>query len=333
MSFDSAQDGKTGGRVKILSNVVASSAEIQAKYGGVIPEQASREQLKSIIPVIEESLRQAQCKPDDLDAIAVTRGPGLIGPLLIGVETAKTLAQVWGKPLIGVNHLMGHLYANWIDQKPLRHNTYPIPHFPLVGLLISGGHTDLVLMKDHHSYEYLGGTRDDAVGECFDKSARLLGLPYPGGALLSKLADSGKPGEFKLPRPMANSQDFDFSFSGLKTAVANLIKDRAPLTDQQKADLALELEQAIIEVLVKKTIAAAKTHKVEQIIVAGGVAANRKIIEALKTAAMHQNITIFAPPVELCTDNGAMIAAAALFQTDQADPLTLQANPNLSFAY
>src|SRR5438105_2960049 len=204
------------GRIQILSNVVASSASLQAKYGGIIPEQAAREQIKSIIPVIEEALKEAfpnytlypipylrEAKASSaytlIDAIAVTYGPGLIGSLLVGVETAKTLATVWKKPLIPINHLLGHFYANWIQSSP--------PTFPCLGLLVSGGHTDLVLFTDHGKYLYLGGTRDDACGECFDKCARLLGLPYPGGPEISRLANSGDPKSFNLPRPMINSKN------------------------------------------------------------------------------------------------------------------------------
>src|SRR3990167_9762620 len=200
-------------RIIILSNVVASSASLQAKYGGIIPEQAAREQIKAIIPVIEKTIENSKLKIENLDAIAVTYGPGLIGSLLVGVETSKTLAKIWNKPLIPVNHLLGHFYANWIDVAP--------PKFPYLGLLVSGGHTDLVLFTDHGKYKYLGGTRDDAAGECFDKCARLLGLPYPGGPEISKLAQKGKD-TYQLPRPMIND-GWDFSFSGLKTAVANLI--------------------------------------------------------------------------------------------------------------
>ncbi len=206
---------QTKERIQILSNIVSSSASMQAKYGGIIPEQAARQQIKSIIPVIEESLQLSGYSRQEIDAIAVTYGPGLIGSLLVGVETAKTLSLIWEKPLIPINHLMGHFYANWISPKQT-------PTFPCIGLLVSGGHTDLVLFQNHGKYEYLGGTRDDAAGECFDKCARLLGLTYPGGPEISKLAQKGKD-IYKLPRPMINSKNFDFSFSGLKTAVAKIV--------------------------------------------------------------------------------------------------------------
>lgn len=338
---------KDGNRVEILSNVVASSAALQAKYGGVIPESAAREQQKSIIPVIAEALDEAHLKPQDLDAIAVTYGPGLIGSLLIGVETAKALAIIWNKPLIPVNHLLGHFYANWIanqgnvssimhyekekKSKPLIHNAHPIPHFPFVGLLVSGGHTDLVLFYSHGKFKYLGGTRDDAAGECFDKCARLLGLPYPGGPNLSGLAEKGDPKTYQLPRPMLNSKDLDFSFSGLKTAVSNLKKSE---NSQQTADLCASIEDAITDVLIEKTVAAAQINNVDQIVIAGGVAANKILAKKLTQTPSEiiAHAGIYIPPVFLCTDNAAMIAAAAFFNNKTVNPLNLQADPNLSLS-
>lgn len=317
---------KTEQGVKILSNIVASSANLQAKYGGVIPEQAAREQLKFIIPVINESLRVSGFSKQDIDAIAVTQGPGLIGSLLVGVETAKVLATVWNKPLVPINHLLGHFYANWIAPNS--------PTFPCIGLLVSGGHTDLVLFKSHGKYEYLGGTRDDAAGECFDKSARLLNLPYPGGPEIAKLAQNGNPQAFKLPRPMINLNNFDFSFSGLKTAVGNLVTE---LSSQQttlktKADIAASLEAAIVDVLVNKTLKAVKKYQVKQVILAGGVAANQKLNEKFTTAVREKltHVTLFIPPPKLCTDNAVYIATAAFYNYHPANSLTLQANPNLS---
>lgn len=318
--------------VKILSNIVASSLELQAKYGGVVPEQAAREQLKSIIPVITEALEKARVTQKEIDAIAVTEGPGLIGSLLIGVEFAKTLSLVWQKPLIPVNHLVGHFYANWIiDNQQL-----DIPRFPAIGLLISGGHSDLILMKEHMKYDYLGGTRDDAAGECFDKTARLMNLPYPGGPMISRLATTGNSKAIKLPRPMIGSGDFDFSFSGLKTAVLNIVEaDTNILEDPQKlADLAASVEAAIVDVLVKKTITAAQKYNVDQIMVAGGVAANNKLREVLQleVAKKIPRAIVHIPPVKLCTDNAAYIGAAAFFNYHPVNPLVLQANPNLSLS-
>lgn len=325
--------------IHILSNVVASSASMQAKFGGIIPEQAAREQIKSIIPVIEEALAQAfsekrlphplgRVRNDNLgiDAIAVTYGPGLIGSLLVGVETAKTLSVVWNKPLIPVNHLLGHFYANWISPTP--------PTFPCIGLLVSGGHTDLVLFKDHNKYIYLGGTRDDAAGECFDKCARLLGLPYPGGPQISKLAEKGNPKAFNLPRPMIKSKDYDFSFSGLKTAVTNIVGEVKPaLPAGGQSNLAASIEQAIVDVLVTKTIKAVKEYGVKQVIVAGGVAANQRLINDLRLKIKDLKTKLHVPPPELCTDNAAMIAATGFFLKPIKDPLDLQADPSLALSY
>lgn len=343
------QKGKKG--IKVLSNVIASSASLQSKYGGIIPEQAAREQLKFIIPVIKQALSEASMNDEpithnQIDAIAITQGPGLIGSLLVGVETAKTLALVWNKPLIPVNHLIGHFYANFIDkvskvskvpnvpEAPEEEtekasgtsgtsDTYPT--FPIIGLLVSGGHTDLVLFTGHNKYKYLGGTRDDAAGECFDKCARLMGLPYPGGPQISKLAEKGNPENIKLPKPMHNSNDFDFSFSGLKTAVGNFIYKNK---NYNKKDLAAAVEQTIIEVLIKKTLAAIKKFKVNQAMIAGGVAANRSLSEGLRRS-LHGRL--FSPSHNIfCTDNAAMIAAAGFFTDETIDPLKLQADPNLS---
>lgn len=328
------------GRVKILSNIVASSASLQAKYGGIIPEQAAREQVKAIIPVVLEALKSSQITADSLDAVAVTQGPGLIGSLLVGVETAKVLATIWKKPLIPVNHPIGHFYANWIVGEDLRVKT---PSFPCLGLLVSGGHTDLVLFEDHGKFNYIGGTRDDAAGECFDKCARLLGLPYPGGPQISKLAEQGNPKAYNLPRPMLDSNNFDFSFSGLKTAVSNLVSD-SDIPDASgflshpgslQSDLAASIQQAIIDCLVIKTINAAKKYGVKQLIVAGGVAANRKLVSDLQLsiANFQLPVKLFVPPPALCTDNAAMIASAAFFNHQTINLLDLQANPNLSLAY
>jgi len=322
--------------IHILSNVIASSADLQSKYGGIIPEQAAREQIKSIIPVIETAINDSRLMIKDIDAIAVTYGPGLIGSLLVGVETSKVLAKVWNKPLIPINHLLGHFYANWIsrEQESRIMNYDSIPSFPCIGLLVSGGHTDLVLFTNHGKYKYLGGTRDDAVGECFDKCARLLGLPYPGGPEISKLALQGDALRFELPRPMIHSKDLDFSFSGLKTSVANIVKSSELVVSskKQRANLAASIEQAIVDILVEKTTKATQKYEISQIMVAGGVAANQKLVDRLQVTmnSVNSKIILHIPNTNLCTDNGAMIAAAGFFESERINPLNLQANPNLS---
>ncbi|OGE26647.1 tRNA (adenosine(37)-N6)-threonylcarbamoyltransferase complex transferase subunit TsaD [Candidatus Daviesbacteria bacterium RIFCSPLOWO2_02_FULL_40_8] len=303
-------------RIQILSNIISSSQDLHIKYGGILPETAAREQQKMIIPVIQEALLQSKCNPEDIDAIAVTAGPGLIGSLLVGVETAKTLSLLWRKPLIPVNHLLAHFYANWVLDTPT---------FPVIGLLVSGGHTDIILMKDHDNYDYLGGTRDDAAGECFDKCARLLGLPS-GGPNLARLAQKGNPQAFNLPRPMWNSKDYDFSFSGLKTAVANIITH---IDELQKPDLAASIEQAIIDVLIKKTTTAALDNNIEHVMLAGGVASNQRLRESVTRSFIGR---VFTPEPLLCTDNAVTTATYALFHNHPVDPLILQANPNLSLA-
>lgn len=345
------QQDKNG--IHILSNVVASSLELQAKWGGIVPEQAAREQIKSIIPVLTETINDAKLTINDINAIAVTQGPGLIGSLLVGVETAKTLALVWNKPLIPVNHLIGHFYANWINQSSAisfqsSDNTKKesenrrlitddsIPSFPCLGLLVSGGHTDLVLFENHGEYKYLGGTRDDAAGECFDKCARLLGLPYPGGPQISKHAKDGDPITHKLPVPMQSSTNLDFSFSGLKTAVLHLVnqltnQQTSELANQQINDLCASIEDTIVKSLVQKTLKALKLYSVNQIMIAGGVAANQKLTEELFKSLQSLDIKLHIPTPKLCTDNAAMIASAAFFLKPE-DLLRVEANPNLSLA-
>lgn len=331
----------------LLSNTVASSLSLHAKTGGIIPEIAAREQLKYILPVITKALEDGvgfsltTTKKNDIppiDAIAVTYGPGLIGSLLVGVETAKTLSLLWDKPLIPVNHLYGHLYANWIST-----NEYQGPKisFPALALIVSGGHTDLVLMKSHSDITVIGGTRDDAAGEAFDKIGRLLNLPYPAGPTISRLAQKGDPKAFNLPRPMIGTPDFDFSFSGLKTAVLNLVKKHSwDFTDttfsqnnqQLLYDLCASAETAIVDVLVKKLIKAAKAYDVSTILLGGGVAANTKLKQTLHQTASNQlpGTTVIVPPPYLCTDNAAMIAAAAYFTKDFPQE-SVTADPELYF--
>jgi len=309
---------------KILANIVASSLPLHAKTGGIIPEIAAREQAKAIIPVVnlalanslqttdhrkkEVAVVSSRSAVDEIDAIAVTFGPGLIGSLLVGVETAKTLSYVWNKPLIPVNHLIGHLYAPWLD------NPEP-PKFPLIALIVSGGHTELLLVTGHGKWRSLGGTRDDAAGEAFDKTARVLGLGYPGGPAIEKAAVNGDPTRFGLPRPLINSPDFDFSFSGLKTSVVNLAsklkeKQNGQLNSQVVSDLAASIQEAVVDVLVRKTTKAAENFKVGGVVLGGGVAANRRLRE--KMVSKFSSQVYFSSP-KLAVDNAATIASAAFF--------------------
>lgn len=301
------EDGAT-----IISNVVASSEELHAKTGGVIPEVAAREQIKCIIPVLDEA------SVDSFDAVAVTVGPGLIGSLLIGIETAKVVSFALNKPLVPVNHLIGHIYANWLIKTP---------NLPAIALVVSGGHTDLVLMHNHKLIEYLGGTRDDAAGECFDKTARLLGFSYPGGPAIAREAQFGNPKAYNLPRPMIDSGDYDFSFSGLKTAVFNITQklSRDEL-EFRRTDLAASIEEAIVDVLVSKTLKAAKEMGVKTILLGGGVAANKRLREKFTKS----EFSIYFPPPFLCADNAAKIAAAAYFQFQSVPWQEIKANPSLS---
>lgn len=308
---------------KILSNIVASSATMHQKYGGIVPEVAAREQIKVIIPTIEECISKSGIGREDIDAIAIAYGPGLIGSLLIGTETARALALAWDKPLLGVNHLIGHIYANWLEREDP-------PMFPLIALVVSGGHTDLILMKKRGDFKWLGGTRDDSAGEAFDKVARVLGLGYPGGPEIEKLASrySQKDGQVKFPRPMTGSGDFDFSFSGIKTAVVNIVSQNK---DIDNAEVAHEFQEAVTDILVKKTLTAAKKFSARSIVVGGGVAANSVLRKKMEEVGDKNNIKIFFPPKSLSIDNGAMIAAAAFYEKNLVGPLTLRADPGLHF--
>jgi len=300
--------------VNLLGSSVASSEELHQKTGGIVPEVAAREQVRSIIPVINEALGQVTSLASDfsnlVDAIAVTSGPGLLGSLLIGVETAKTLAFAWQKPLVAVNHLVGHVYGNFVENAELLAKDI----FPAVVLVVSGGHTDLILMNNHRDFRWLGGTLDDAAGEAFDKAARILGLGYPGGPAISTAAGErplGAPSQNKLPRPVINEPHFDFSFSGLKTALGTLVKQSPTLTSNEVSGLALEFQEAVTDCLVTKTIKAARSFAAKSILLAGGVAANKRLREKLGKSA--GNIPVFFPEFRFCTDNAAMIGSAAFF--------------------
>jgi N6-L-threonylcarbamoyladenine synthase len=311
---------------RALSNVVASQADLHAQYGGVFPEVAAREHIKVIDAIVETALKEAHLELGDVDAIAVTRGPGLPGSLIVGLNMAKGLALGSGKPLYGINHLEGHLYSAWVSLDP--DTEVDQPQFPLLALIVSGGHTELVLMKKHLHYQRLGGTVDDAAGEAFDKVARLLGLGYPGGPAIQNAAERGNPAAFHFPRAWMEDT-WDFSFSGLKTSVLNKVRELTPRTLQDTlplpempdarlpiADLAASFQAAVIEVLVGKTVNAAKEFGAENILVAGGVSANQPLREAMQAAT---KLPVFLPPMALCTDNAAMIGAAGYFRLALAD--------------
>ncbi|MBI2064149.1 MAG: tRNA (adenosine(37)-N6)-threonylcarbamoyltransferase complex transferase subunit TsaD [Candidatus Yanofskybacteria bacterium] len=302
----------TEGQVKILSNVISSQVKLHAKYGGVVPSLAAREHTKNIGHVFELALKEARIKNfnKEVDAIAVTRGPGLGPSLLVGISFAKTLSWIFKKPLIGVNHLEGHIYSNWLGTAGNLKNT-----FPALNLIVSGGHTELVLMRNHGKYEIIGETLDDAVGEAFDKVARLLGLGYPGGPAISKIAEKGNPERYPLPSPMINSKNFNFSYSGLKTAVLYLLRDlkKKKLNKQTKADIAASFQKAALDVLVKKTIKAAEKYKVRSLLLSGGVSANKVLRERLQRESSELGINYSCPPMEYTTDNAAMIAVAGYF--------------------
>lgn len=380
---------------RVLSNLVVSSATLHKKYKGVVPEVAAREQIRVIVPVIKKclssmvngsSMNDQRKAINAIDAIAVAYGPGLIGSLLVGVETVKTLALVFDKPLVPINHLMGHVYANWLEprqslivnRKSLNYDElYTIndkPEFPLIALIVSGGHTDLILMKDHGKYrqslrsssfdehrsaglKWLGGTRDDAAGEAFDKVARVLGLGYPGGPEIEKVASQSRKSKvesrkFKLPRPMIHEDNFDFSFSGLKTAVVNLVnmlsysssgaeqsrevankssRQARTINPDEVSAVAFEFQEAIVDVLVTKTMRAAKKFNVKSMVVGGGVAANEVLRSEFIVHSSRIGIPVFFPSKDLSVDNGAMIAAAAFYNFKSVPAVKLQAQPGLYF--
>ncbi len=287
----------------LLSHALHSQVAMHAEYGGVVPELASRDHIRRVVPLLRSSLESAGRSLVDIDAIAYTRGPGLSGALLVGCAFAEALAVALDKPTIPVHHLEGHLLSPLLSETP--------PTFPFVALLVSGGHTQLMKVTGVGEYELLGETLDDAAGEAFDKSAKLLGLPYPGGALLSKLAESGTPGVYQLPRPMLHSGDLSFSFSGLKTAVLTLVREHGePLTDEFRANAARAFQEAIVDVLVRKSLKAMKLTGLKQLVVAGGVGANRQLRATLDDEVRRKRFRVYYPELEFCTDNGAMIALA-----------------------
>ncbi len=308
---------------RVLSNVVASQVDIHARYGGVVPEVASRQHLVTIVPVIEQAMVSSGVGWRDISAVTVTNGPGLAGSLLVGVNAAKAIAAARGLPLVGVNHLEGHIYANWlVEGEP--------PGFPALCLIVSGGHSDLVLMNGHGQFQRLGRTRDDAAGEAFDKAARILGVGYPGGPAIEKAAHRGS-ASLALPRAWLKGTD-DFSFSGLKTGLLHLVRERGIKPgDPAVADAAASFQEAVAEVLVVKTVEAAERLGVRNIVVSGGVAANQVLRRYL---VGRSQVPVFIPPLSLCTDNAAMVASCGYYhlQSGRIDDLNLDVVPSLAIA-
>ncbi|MGB0389182.1 MAG: tRNA (adenosine(37)-N6)-threonylcarbamoyltransferase complex transferase subunit TsaD [Ardenticatenaceae bacterium] len=336
----------------ILTNVVASQVALHRKYGGVFPEMASRQHIRAITPVLEEALEKAEVTWQEIDGVAATYGPGLAGSLVVGLNFAKGLALAHELPFIGINHLEGHIYSNWLADASRAE--VPVPEFPALILIVSGGHTELLLMQDHGKYELLGRTLDDAAGEAFDKVARMLGLRYPGGPEIQKVSTQGNPQAYKFPRSTPN--EYDFSFSGLKTAVLREVKKwkKAALqtnasqeaspsetgSNQNEsqstpelpvADLAASFQQAVVNVLVKRTLKAARAFGVKQVHMGGGVAANGPLRTQMRQTLAAEGIPLFYPPLSLCTDNAAATAGAAYWRlaAGQRSPWSLEVVPNL----
>ena len=311
---------------EIVSNIVSSQIESHKRFGGVVPEIASRHHVEQITIVLEEAIKEAGVSYDELDAIAVTEGPGLVGALLIGVNAAKTVAFAHGIPLVAVHHIAGHIYANRLVKEM---------EFPLLALVVSGGHTELVYMKEHGHFEVIGETRDDAAGEAYDKVARTFSMPYPGGPHIDRLAANGE-ATIDLPRAWLEEGSYDFSFSGLKSAVINTVHNAEQRGETIKPeDLAASFQESVVDVLVTKTLHAVKEYPVKQVLLAGGVAANKGLRAAL-TAAFSEipDVELIIPPLSLCTDNAAMIAAAGsiLFEKGHRAGLALNANPGLDIS-
>jgi tRNA N6-adenosine threonylcarbamoyltransferase len=314
-----------------LKSVVISSQLVHSEYGGVVPELASRAHMEMIIPVVEESLKKASVPKEDIGSVAVTYGPGLAGSLIVGISFAKAFAASSGIPVVGVNHMEGHLYSPFLEDEK--------PDFPFIALIVSGGHTMLIRVKEPYSHELLGQTRDDAAGEAFDKVAKLLGLGYPGGPVIDKLAQQGDPNRFKFPRAFMskNNDSFEFSFSGIKTSVLYLLRDLKYSAEKREeklvSDLCASFQAAVVDVLTAKTISAARKFGIKSIAVAGGVAANRGLRESLRSAAESIGAKVVFPRPLYCTDNAAMIGIAAHFKFRKfgmASDFTLKPTPNLT---
>ena len=296
-----------GGRT-ILSNVISTQIPVHQKFGGVVPEIASRKHIVNIMPVIDEALRQAEVLPGDIDQVAVTYGPGLVGALLVGVSAAKALAYALGVPLIGVNHLEGHIFANFLSTPELEP--------PFMALVVSGGHTSLVRVEDYNRFFLMGQTRDDAAGEAFDKVARVMGLPYPGGPQIDRLAKEGNPLAIDFPQALNKKGNYEFSFSGLKSAVLNYLNSmEMKKLEINKADVAASFQRAVIEVLAAKTLEAVKESNMKKLVLAGGVAANSALEQRLRKLAEEQGLEFYFPDKVLCTDNAAMIGCRGYYQS------------------
>jgi N6-L-threonylcarbamoyladenine synthase len=302
----------------LLAHEIFSQIELHRLYGGVVPELASRDHVRRLLPLVRSVMAKAETTPGELDGVAYTAGPGLIGALLTGASLARSLAYAWKVPALGVHHLEGHLLAPLLEPEP--------PPFPHVALLVSGGHTMLIEVREIGRYRLLGETRDDAAGEAFDKTAKLLGLPYPGGPELARLAARGTPGTFTFPRPMLDRPGLEFSFSGLKTAVVHAIRGRE-MTDAMRADVAEGVQLSIVETLTAKALRALEETGLDTLVVSGGVSANRSLRTRLAEAARRQGARVYYPRIEFCTDNAAMIAVAGLarLQAGQHDSLAIQA--------
>jgi N6-L-threonylcarbamoyladenine synthase len=311
---------------RVLSSVVASQDDVHAPYGGVVPELASRRHIEVIVPVVERALAEAGVGLGDLDGLAVTHGPGLVGSLLVGCSMAKALAWVHGLPLVGVNHLEGHIFAAFLTEDP--------PEHPFIALVVSGGHTALYLAPAPLTYRLIGQTRDDAAGEAFDKVAKLLGLGFPGGPVIQRVAEGGDPRAIEFPLTHISDGARDFSFSGIKTSVSQYVKRHGPLGPGQVADVAASFQAAVVKMLVRRTIRAALHAGVKRVVLTGGVAANGPLRAALGAEAAEHGVHVHIPPPRLCTDNAAMIAAAgaARLAAGERAPLTLNATPDLVLA-